>query len=51
MENTTIPLVILTWLRQLEEHFYRQPTKRKSIDWNDNGRYCNAQQNLAVKKV
>jgi len=22
MENTTIPLVILTWLQQLEEHFY-----------------------------
>jgi hypothetical protein len=50
MENTTILLVILTWLRQLEEHFYRQPTKSKSIDWNDNGRYCNAQQKLAVKK-
>ncbi len=38
------------WLRQLEEHFYRQPTKSPSIDWNDNGRYCNAQQKLAVKK-
>jgi hypothetical protein len=50
MENTTIPLVILMWLRQLEEHFYRQPTKSPSIDWNDNGRYCNAQQKLAVKK-
>jgi hypothetical protein len=50
LENTTIPLVILTWLRQLEEHFYRQPTKSKSSDWNDNGRYCNAQQKLAVKK-
>ena len=50
MENTTIPLVILTWLGQLEEHFYRQPTIRPSIDWNDNGRYCNAQQKLAVKK-
>ena len=50
MENTTIPLVILTWLRQLEEHFYRQPTKSPSIDWNDNGRYCNTQQKNAVKK-
>jgi hypothetical protein len=32
IENTTIPLVILTWLRQLEEHFYLQPTKSPSID-------------------
>jgi hypothetical protein len=42
MKNTTTPLVILTWLQQLEEHFYQQPTKSKIIDWNDNGRYCNA---------
>ena len=50
MEHTTIPLVILTWLRQLQEHFYRQPIKSPSSDWNDNGKYCNAQQKLAVKK-
>ena len=50
MEHTTIPLVILTWLQQLQEHFYRQPTISPSSDWNDNRRYCNAQQKLAVKK-
>ena len=50
MKNTTIPLVILTWLRQLEDHFYQQSPKSKSIDWNDKGRYCNAQQKFAVKK-
>ncbi len=50
MENSTIPLVLLTWLQQLEEHFYRQPTISPSIDWNDNGRYCNAHQKLAVRK-
>ena len=50
MENTTIPLVILTWLRQLQEHFYLQPTLSNSNDWSDNGRYCNATQKLAVKK-
>jgi hypothetical protein len=33
----------LMWLRQLQEHFYRQPIKSPSSDWNDNGRYCNAQ--------
>ena len=41
---------ILTWLRQLQEHFYQQPTISPSINWNDNGRYCNAQQKLAVRK-
>ena len=50
MESTTIPLVILTWLRQLQEHFYRQPTLSKRNDWSDHGRYCNAKQPLAVKK-
>ena len=50
MENTTIPLVILTWLRQLQEHFYQEPTISPSIDWNDIGRYCNTQQKHAVKK-
>jgi hypothetical protein len=50
MENTTIPLVTLTWLQQLQVHFYQQPTISPSIDWNDNGRYCNAQQQNAVKK-
>ena len=50
MENPTIPLVLLTWLRQLEEHFYQQPTLSPSNDWSDNGRYCNAQQKLSVKK-
>jgi hypothetical protein len=50
MENTTIPLVILTYLRKLEEHFRQQPTISPSIDWNDNGRCCTAQQKLAVKK-
>jgi hypothetical protein len=50
MESTTIPLVILTWLRQLQEHFYRQPTLSKSNDWSDHGRYCNARSPLAVKK-
>ena len=50
MENATIPLVILTWLQQLQEHFYLQPTLNKSNDWSDHGRYCNATQKLAVKK-
>ena len=50
MENPTIPLVLLTWLRQLEEHFCKQPTICPSIKWNDNGRYCIAHQKLAVRK-
>ncbi len=35
MGNTTIPLVILTWLRQLQEHFFEQAEIKESIDWND----------------
>ena len=35
--NTTIPLVILTWLRQLQEHFFEQPENSPHIDWNDSG--------------
>ena len=37
MANTTIPLVILTWLRQLQEHFFEQPENSPHIDWNDSG--------------
>jgi hypothetical protein len=50
MNNTTIPLVILTWLRQLQEHFFEQSELKESIDWNDFGRYCNVPVKFAVSK-
>ena len=52
MANTTIPLVILTWLCQLQEHFFEQPENSPHIDWNDSGRYCNVPiKNAVVKGV
>ena len=50
MANTTIPLVILTWLRQLQEHFFEQPENKSQIDWNDSGQYCNVPVKFAVSK-
>ncbi len=50
MANTTIPLVILTWLCQLQEHFFEQPENKSQIDWNDSGKYCNIPVKFAVSK-
>ncbi len=50
MSNTTIPLVILTWLHQLQEHFFEQSEIKESIDWNDLGQYCNVPLKFAVTK-
>ena len=50
MANATLPLVILTWLCQLQEHFFEQPENNPLIDWNDVGRYCNVPQKFAVKQ-
>ncbi len=50
MSNTTIPLVILTWLRQLQEHFFEQSEIKESIDWNDFGQFCNVPLKYAVTK-
>jgi hypothetical protein len=38
--NTTLPLVVLTWLRQLEEYFYEISDNNKHEDWNAHGKYC-----------
>jgi hypothetical protein len=50
MSNTTIPLVILTWLCQRQEHFFKQSEIKESIDWNDFGQYCNVPLKYAVTK-
>jgi hypothetical protein len=50
MSNTTILLVILTWLRQLQEHFFEQSEIKEPIDWNDFGRFCNVPVKFAVTK-
>jgi hypothetical protein len=40
MPNTIIPLVVLKWLRQLQEHFYKISDTKESGDWNVHGKYC-----------
>ncbi len=40
MPNTILPLVVLTWLRQLQEHFYEISDNKESGDWNVHGKYC-----------
>jgi hypothetical protein len=42
MSNTILPLVVLTWLRQLQENIYELSDNRESADWNKYGRYCSA---------
>jgi hypothetical protein len=39
MTNTTLPLVVLTWLLQLEEYFYKIGDTNESGDWNAHGKY------------
>ena len=50
MDNTTIPLVILTWLRQLLEHVFKLPDHSSQADWSDLGRYYAQPTSKAVKK-
>ncbi len=40
MTNTTLPLVMLTWLRQLKEYFYKIGDTNEIRDWNTHGKYC-----------
>ncbi len=40
MTNTTLPLVVLMWLRHLEEHFYKIGDINESRHWNAHGKYC-----------
>jgi hypothetical protein len=43
-------LAILTWLRQLQEHFFKQSEIKESIDWYDFRQYCNVPLKHAVTK-
>ena len=50
MDNTTIPLVILTWLRQLQEHVFKLPGSSSQADWSDLGRYFAQPPSKSVSK-
>jgi hypothetical protein len=39
MPNTVLTLVVLTWLHQLQEHFYKIGDNKESGDWNVHRRY------------
>jgi hypothetical protein len=38
--NTTLALVVLTWLRQLQEYFYKIGDANENGDWNVHWKYC-----------
>jgi hypothetical protein len=40
MINTTLALVVLTWLCQLQEYFYKTGDANENGDWNVHGTYC-----------
>ncbi len=49
MHNTILPLVVLTWLHQLQEHFYEIGDNKESGDWNVHGKYCAVSANNVSK--
>ena len=40
MPNALLPLIILTWLRQLQEYFFEINDSKEAADWNKYGKYC-----------
>ncbi len=40
MTNIKLPLVVLTWLRQLQEYFYAIGDTNENGDWNTHGKYA-----------
>ena len=50
MPNTIIPLVVLTWLRQLQEHVFNLPDHSSQADWSYLGRYVAQPHNKQVNK-
>ncbi len=40
MTDITLPLVVLTWLCQLQEYFYKIGDTNENRDWNTHGKYA-----------
>ncbi len=51
MTNTTLPLVVLTWLHQLQEYFYEISDTNLSGDWNSHGKYCSIKNKYVSKDI
>ncbi len=45
--NPTLYLVVLTWLRQLQQCFYEYNDVNMAKDWNRHGRYCSTTTRVA----
>jgi hypothetical protein len=46
MTNTTLALVVLMWLRQLQEYFYKIGDANENRNWNVNGKYVPLKPNM-----
>jgi hypothetical protein len=40
MKHKILFLVILTWLRQIQQYFYNQPDRSENCNWSKYGNYC-----------
>jgi hypothetical protein len=49
MTNTTLRLVMLMWLPQLEEYFFEIGDTNESGDWNTHGKYCPVKASKVIK--
>jgi hypothetical protein len=48
LNNTTLYLVVLTWLRQLQQCFLEKTEYKPARDWNKYGRYCGTLSKVAA---
>ena len=46
-KNPTLHLVVLTWIRQLQQCFYEYTDVNPGKDWNKHGRYCGVSTKVA----
>ena len=44
-------MVILTWLGQLQEHFYKIVDTNENRDWNEHGKYCPVKASRVEKEL
>jgi hypothetical protein len=40
LRNNILFLVVLTWLRQLQQYFYKLPERSLNRNWSEYGNYC-----------
>ena len=50
MRNNILFLVVLTWLRQLQQYFYKLAERSPNQNWSKYGNYCEILSTLATMK-